>query len=177
MQASIEIIDSCGRLSGLKLNLHQTKALRMGSKSVEQNLPFTVVDKIKILGVYFERDKMAKYIDENWNCKIDRMYNLIKDWSKRDLSIDGKIVVVKAFLVSQLVYVMQSIGLPQAVLDKINSILYKFIWQRKHSNRKAFEKVKRKVMEAEYKGGLKMITILDFQKCLYLQWAGKLFTA
>jgi hypothetical protein len=150
----------------------------MGTQIAEQNLPFTVVDKIKVLGVYFERDKMAKYIEENWNSKIDRIYSLIKDWSKRDLSVHGKIVVVKTFLVSQLVYIMQSIGLPQAVLTRIHRILYKFIWQRKHSNRKAFEKVKRKIMETEYKeGGLNMINILDFQKYLYLQWAGRLFTA
>ena len=55
------------------------------------------------------------------------------------------------FLASQFVYVMRSIGLSQVVLNKINSILYKFLWKRKHSNKRAFEKVKRKVMEAEYK--------------------------
>ena len=33
-------------------------------------------------------------------------------------------------------------------------------------------------MDAEYKeGGLKMVNMLDFQKCLNLQWAGKRITA
>ena len=65
------------------------------------------------------------------------------------MSIQGKVIVVKTFLVSQLVYVMQSIGLPRQTLQKINRLLYKFLWQKRCSNRRAFKKVKRKVLEVE----------------------------
>ena len=86
------------------------------------------------------------------------------------MSIQGKVIVVKTFLVSQLVYVMQSIGLPRLTLQKIKRLLYKFLWQKRGSNRRAFEKVKRKVLEAEYsKGGLNMINVNEFQNHLYLQ--------
>ena len=54
----------------------------------------------------------------------------------------GKIVIVKCFLVSQLIYIMQSVGLPEKVLIDVNRLFYKFIWQKRFSNRKAFEKVK-----------------------------------
>ena len=70
---------------------------------------------------------------------------------------------------------MQSIGLPEKVLHELNLTLYKFIWQRRHTNRRAFEKVKRVVMESdpEY-GGLKMLNINDMQRAFYLQWVAKL---
>ena len=73
----------------------------------------------------------------------------------------GKIVIVKCFLVSQLIYVMQSIGLPEKVLIDVNRLFHKFIWQKRFSNRKAFEKVKRVIMEGNLEdGGLKMVNVV-----------------
>ena len=65
----------------------------------------------------------------------------------------GKIVIVKCFLVSQLIYVMQAIGLPEKVLIDVNRLFYKFIWQKRFSNRKAFEKVKRVIVEGNLEDG------------------------
>ena len=176
MKQALNIIKSFEAFSGLKLNINKTKALAVGTQPPEKNLPFAIVKKIKILGIYFEADKMAKNIEDNWKTRMEVIQNLIVKWSRRDLSIHGKIVVVKTFLVSQLIYVMQSIGVPEDALIKINTMLYKFVWQRKHSNRKAFEKVKRTTMEADYQyGGQKMINVNNLQKIFYLQWAGKLY--
>ena len=83
-------------------------------------IPFEIVDKIKILGIVFENGKRAIDIDENWTGRIEKLTRIIQLWSKRDLSIMGKIVIVKCFLVSQLIYVMQSIGLPEKVLIDVN---------------------------------------------------------
>ena len=41
---------------------------------------------------------------------------------------------------------MQSVGLPEKVLIDVNRLFYKFIWQKRFSNRKAFEKVKRVIV-------------------------------
>ena len=56
-------------------------------------------------------------------------------------------MIVKCFLVSQLIYIMQSIGLPEKVLIDVNRLFYKFICQKRFSNRKVFEKVKRVIVE------------------------------
>ena len=49
--------------------------------------------------------------------------------------------------------------------------------QTKNSNKKAFEKVKRKVLMQDYdKGGLKMIDMKILQRALYLSWIPKLIT-
>ena len=58
------------------------------------------MDKIKILGIVFENGKRAIDIDENWTGRIEKLTRIIQLWSKRDLSIMGKIVIVKCFLVS-----------------------------------------------------------------------------
>ena len=172
---AINIIDNFSKFSGLKLNIQKTKALKIGNPEIDRNFPVTVVEKIKLLGIYFERGKSACEIEDNWVSRIDKINTLIKNWSRRDLTLHGKVVVIKTFLLSQITFIMQSIGIPLSVLQKLNTILYKFLWQRTHSNRKAFEKVKRKVMQLDYDlGGLKMIDLVEIQKCYYLQWVGKL---
>ena len=87
MNSSFTILKEFEGFTGLKLNVQKAKALQMCSQREQKNLPFKVVDKIKILGTHFEHDKMAKEIENNWNSKLERMQSIIKDWSKRDLSI------------------------------------------------------------------------------------------
>ena len=178
MLIAANIIQDFSDFSNLNLNHVKSKAMQIGRRLIEDNLPFKIVDKIKILGIYFQNNIRAQNITENWEGKIDKMIKLIRSWSQRDLSIHGKITVIKSLLISQFTYIMQSVGLPEHILKKINTVLYKFVWQRKYTNKKAFEKVKRKIMEGNIdEGGLKMINIFDIQKSFYLQWMGKLSIA
>ena len=72
---------------------------------------------------------------------------------------------------------MQSIGLPQKALEELNRILYRFIWQRRYANRKAFEKVKRSVMENDFpEGGVRMVNVFKMHSSFYIKWAIKLCT-
>ena len=84
--------------SGLKLNSHKTKLMKTG-RHIQDDIdtPFEIVDKIKILGVVFENGKRAIDTDENWTGRIEKLTRIIQLWSKRDLSIMGKIVIVKCF--------------------------------------------------------------------------------
>ena len=78
-------------------------------------------DLMKILGIYFN-DKGCSNIQQNWDERIETIIRYIKMWEKRNLSIIGKIQVIKTFLMSQMVYLMQAIILPEDILKKINSI-------------------------------------------------------
>ena len=99
----------------------------------------------------------------------------MKLWSRRNLSIYGKILIAKTFIISQFIYTMQSIGIPEDILTKINRELFAFIWKKKYNNKKAFEKVKRKILMQDIdKGGLKMIDMLSLQEALHLTWIPKL---
>lgn len=175
LDKAILIVNKFTQFSGLKLNVNKTKIMKMGCQNIPDNLPFECVKKIKVLGITFCSWTMARNVEENWTERIEKLNNLIKSWSARDLSIHGKVVIIKTFLLSQFNFVMQSIGLPEKILININQIMYKFVWQRKFSNRKAFEKVKRKILQKDYnEGGIKMVDMFVEQHCYYLNWAGKL---
>ena len=89
----------------------------------------------------------------------------------------GKVIITKTFLISQFNYVMQALFLPENVLRDLNTIIFRFLWKRKYSNRRAFEKVKRDVLCLGYEnGGLKMINVFDMQHAFIIKWFQQIFT-
>ena len=94
---------------------------------------------------------------------------------KREISLNGRIILLfKTFLLSQINYVIQSLALPEQVLTEIDSIFIKFIWQKRGSNKRVFEKIKRKVLCLDIKeGGLKIISVKDQQKVYNIKWISR----
>ena len=106
---------------------------------------------------------------------FEQIQKLTITWEKRNLGIIGKNCIAKTLLISQLVYVVQAICLPEKILKEINTILYRFLWRKKDCNRRAFEKVKRSVINSEIDtGGLKMIDIKTMQESFLCERIAKL---
>ena len=148
-----------------------------GKKNPEEELVenIKIVDKVKIVGIFFSNEKCASELKENWEGRIQKIKSIIKNWMKRKLTIIGKIQVVKTYILSQLVYILQSLILPDVILNEINTILYRFLWKKNNLDTKAWERVKRSVLSNDRKfGGLDMINLIDFQKSFLILWAGKL---
>ena len=98
INSASNVIEEFNSFSSLKLNSHKTKLMKIGHHIQDDIVtPFEIVDKIKILGVVFENGKRAIHTDENWTGRIEKLTRIIQLWSKRDLSIMGKIVIVKCF--------------------------------------------------------------------------------
>lgn len=129
LNKAIVIFGKFAQISGLKMNKRKTQALWLGSQKHKDESPHDLkwVKQIKILGVWFTADRSAREIEENWTNKVNTMKRTINQWSKRNLSIYGKIIIAKTFLISQFVYIMQSIGLPDHVLTSINRDLFRFL--------------------------------------------------
>ena len=73
---------------------------------------------------------------------------------------------------------MQCLTIPIDVRNKVNTILFRFLWKKKNTNTKAFEKVKRTVLCSSIeKGGLNMININDMQNSFTLSWAVNLLNS
>ena len=115
-------------------------------------------------------------ISENIEPSIEKLRRLCSLWSKRHLSIIGKITILKAFGLSLFIHLMQSIGISEPKLKEIQSICFRFIWKRDYNEKRAYERVKRNIVCLEKdKGGLNMFNIADIQKSFYLNWALKLW--
>ena len=167
-------IKAFGIFSGLNININKCAIMPMGLGNVlnENTIDIKMTEQVKIVGIVFRKDKGASEIQENWNSRILKIKQTIKNWMKRNLTVIGKIQVIKTFLLSQFVYVLQSLALPLNVLDEINSIFYRFIWRKKDIDKRAWERLRRRVLSNDKEhGGLNMINIQDFQNSFLIKWA------
>ena len=88
----MNIIETFGSFSGLKLNRNKTEGIWIGAlkNSVDKIEGIRWTDKpVKALGIYFGHDKL-QCEKLNWEPKIENMKSLIKTWEKRKLTMVGK---------------------------------------------------------------------------------------
>lgn len=185
LSVALDKIDEFHSFSGLRLNRKKSYALEVGhindqdeQDKIEGIKWLKNDDKIKILGIYYSGTVEASLIRENWENKVADVKTAIEKWSRRNLSLYGKIIVAKTFLISKICYIIQALALPNLVLEEIDSLIFKFLWKKKTSNTRAYEKLKRKTLCAEInKGGLGMIRIIDQQNVFLIKWMKNVCTS
>ena len=173
LKESIELLDSFGRASGLRLNSKKTEALWIGSKA---NVPLKLCpdadfkwqrEKVKTLGVWLSTNPditMLQYYNE----KLEKVRAILGCWKFRRLNLIGKITVIKSLAASQLVYILSSLGTNEKVLKEINKIFFNFLWSGKG------DKIKRNVVINDIaEEGIKMMGIFSFNKSLKATWIKK----
>ena len=98
----------------------------------------------------YSRDKNLK---RNWDEKIDKVKHILTSWKDRDISLLGKVPIIKTFVVLQFVLPASLLVVPPEITKKIESILHKFLWGPR-------DKVKRVKVTQELKlGSLNMVDI------------------
>ena len=107
----------------------------------------------------------------NWLDKLDKINQLITLWSKRDLSIYGRVQIIKSFAVAQLVQVASLLPVPVGIVLKLNDIFFRFLWKGK-------DKVKcMKVIKPAKNGGINMVDIESMFMALKATWVGRIIAA
>ena len=156
------------------MNKNKTEGIWIGklkhSKDKIDNINFS--DKpIKALGLYFGNNR--KECDKlNWETKFEKAKNLLKSWEKRNLSLLGKILIVKTLIIPQFTYIASSTVLNKQYVDQLEKEIYNYIWDGKK------DKVKRNSLIADYeKGGLKMIDVKSYFNTLKVKWVLRLLEA
>ena len=94
------------------------------------------------------------------------MEQTIKSWSKRKLTLLGKITVIKSLALSKFVHLFLALPNPPGELIKnLNKLFYSFLWNS------GPDRIKRKVIVKDIaKGGLRMIQIDAFIMALKVTW-------
>ena len=162
--------------SGLELNADKTEILILNNGRVEEmnivynneNITIKTVSKLKICGLWFCADSIDEY-RQNVREKIMKMESQLKMWSKRHLTMEGKILIVKTFGLSQMIYGMQGYGIKQEELIQTERIIFQFIWSS-NENKKGIDRIKRSIMKNEYiHGGLNVTDVDSLDRSLKLR--------
>ena len=149
--------------SGLTLNADKTEILNLCenkasiTNAVYNHSQFQIIHKsnITICGNFLSLDHNARY-KSNITERINKLEQQLNRWKGRHLSINGKMLVVKTFAISQLIYSSQFQMINARDLRKIETICYKFIWN-------GTDRVKRCYVKSDRdKGGIGGIDIVSF---------------
>ena len=169
----LHVIKVFGKYSGLKLNNSKTEGMWLGSLRQCTNTPLNISwpqKPLRFLGVYLSYDQ---HQCENFNFteKIRKCKQILTLWRTRDLSLYGKVQVVKTFIISQFLYVTSAIFIPDCYVNDINKMIIDFIW----SGRKP--KLKRDVLFLpKNQGGLGLPDFSKMVHVTYIKWL-KLYNA
>lgn len=168
-------LDKFTQYSGLRTNLEKTKCLPIGRNinTLElTNLGIKIVNELKVLGIVFNQSN-HNLTENNLTRILPIIVKDIAQWRRRNLTLIGKITVVKSLLVSKLVHVLTALPCPgEDTIKKLNSILFRFVWNN------GADKIKRSTLVQDYKhGGLKMIDLRSFLDSLKCSWLKRLYWA
>lgn len=151
--------------SGVQLNVNKTEILVLGETDFNRR-GFDITSKgqivtiynqevVKVCGIALSNNKLLANQDNIQN-KIIKLERQLDIWRMRNLTLQGKILIVKSFGLSQLIYALQSTYAKDDDLKKIENIIFRFIWNIKKSNPIVSGKIKREIIKMDYKyGGLR----------------------
>jgi len=163
-------IDNFSIISGLTLNKHKTEILYIGDKVHNVHIKREWVKReVTLLGIKISDDQF-KVQANNYAPKLQKIEDCLKIWQQRNLSLIGRIHIIKSLAGSQLVYNWSTIINPtEQYFKDVETVLYKFLWNS------PIDRVKRKYMIAKYEeGGLQMLDIRSQCYALKLKWIGML---
>ena len=100
---------------------------------------------------------------------IRKLQTKLDMWSSRDLTIFGRVMILKILGLSPLVYSASNLKVPQGTADLVKTKLFSFLWRNKK------DKIKRSgLYQDPDRGGIRMTDINIMFKALKLAWIPRL---
>jgi hypothetical protein len=152
--------------AGLKLNKTKTEAMWLGKDINNRDTPLEIkwVKQVHSLGIFFSYNTDF-VMQKNFMDKAKEFKQILDMWSQRDLSLIGKITILKSLAYSKIIYQCGVIDPPLKFIEHIIEIAFGFLWNKKP------DKIKRKTIIADYEyGGLRMTDIKSFIKAQKVMW-------
>ncbi len=121
-----EILEKFGKISGLKCNYDKTVVMPIGPVS-DNNIPlhvFCLSNTVKLLGLNITNN-LAE-LPSNFTNFASKIRNTILFWERFNLTLPGRIAVVKTLLIPQLNYLGCFLTPDDAVLSEFQDMFDKF---------------------------------------------------
>lgn len=167
-----ELLYSFGKCSGLQINNTKTDGIGLGAwkNRLNVNCDFNLKQgPIKVLGIYISNNP-DECIMLNFESKIDALMRQLHWWKARDLTLYGRVLIVKTLAIPKFQYLASLVNFPTHITNKINSLIYEFVWKGQT------DKVKRDIFQQEEKlGGFKLTNFVDIVKANSAIWIKKYF--
>ena len=150
------LLDIFHYASGSNVNKSKSKALNLGfwrNRPPDNIFGIPVVKNLKLVGLVVNQSGGVTY---DWTKIVDPIRRLTFLWKSRSLSFFEKSILINSIALAKIWYIASSVVIPKSVIEKINKIIFKFLWGNRHEciNRKS-------MMLHKQLGG---VGIIDVQK-------------
>lgn len=157
--------------SGLKLNVEKTQAASIGERrgSPEYLCPEVELNwttSFTLLGIKFNTLNVKDCLELNLKNKITDISKLLGLYKQRNLSIIGKVTVIKTLAIPKLIHVLTVLPKPKPQFKKkLNEVFGMFLWNNKKG------KINRNLLaQTLEEGGLKLTHIQSQLDALKIRW-------
>ena len=172
------VCENFENISGLKINSDKTEIMRIG-KAKNYNSIFLPHYKckwkvsIRTLGVDLFND-LNLTLSKNYTKKIEVLKKTIYFWSQREVTMYGKILLAKTFLISQFNFLLSCLPSPsRSVISELDKKIMQFI-----RSFKSPQKISQDILQLDKsKGGLNVTLIKDQAIGLKLAWVVRLISS
>ena len=172
LRHSIQVLRGFTVCSGLAINLEKTQAVWLGSGVLNEgicgDLNLRWVKEFVVLGINF-----SVHLDQleglNFEKKIIELEKLFDVYSMFNLSLVGKLTVIKTLALPKLVYLLSVLPTPSdTIFNILETKINNFIWKGK-------ERISQKQLQKDISnGGLNLTNLRMFNKALKLTWIKRL---
>jgi hypothetical protein len=170
----ITIIKDFELVSGLEINVNKTQLMLTGieidedrQQQIEEELEgIKIVKKIELLGIEIPW-KLDNNLDRNWERIENKIVNIANYWRQFNMSIGGRIMVAKTYLLSQVTYCLGVLQIKENIANRLNDLMIGFIKGRDRGIAR-----ERWFMEPG-EGGYGMIDVKTMDMCVKAAWVGK----
>ena len=164
------------KISGLNINIEKTEVIPLGNTDIENIGKIHSLKHLKLnynafktLGIWFSKNEEESLL-LNFNEKIKNIQKLINIWHSRNLSLKGKVTIIKALLLPKIYHLLSTIYIPNIILKQIDKTIFEFLWNKKTPKVK-----KDSIISNIEDGGLKMPDIYAIHDSFKISWIKKLF--
>jgi hypothetical protein len=165
-----KILKTFEQYAGLRLNKSKTEAMWIGKNINNQEQPLGIkwVKDVHALGIFFSYNTDS-VVQKNFQDRAKEFKRILDMWQQRNLSLIGKITILKSLAFSKILYQCGVMTVPGKFIEHINDLAYKFVWGYKP------DKIKRETLIANYEsGGLKMLDVKSFLMAQKAMWVKRL---
>ena len=163
---SFRILDTYCKASGAQLNLKKTKGLFIGSwrnkKPTFKKIKW--VENCDGLGAHFGYN--INY-EEIWMKKFAKFKSKLNDWKKRDLTIEGKKLLINSYVMSSMSYLVDvyTSNISSNFIKLTRELIRDFLW-----NGKTWRISQKSLALKRCHGGIELPDLDNYIECKKLKW-------
>ncbi len=162
----LSILDDFSKLSGLAINRDKTHIMVCGRnwEGGDTIEGITVKKECRLLGVIL--DNKLENLQCNWENRISKISGLINYWNQYNLTITGRVLVAKTFLLSQVTFLMGIINIDQRTADRIERMIEKYVTGKMQIARD-------RIYNTVEQGGLGLLKITELDTAMCCAWINR----